>query len=121
MGVVGGLIYVAVMVFLIASMWKINVKAGQPGWACLIPFYNIYILLKIVGKPGWWLVLFLIPFVNFVVAILIMLALAKSFGKGGGFAAGLIFLPFIFFPILAFGDARYQGPAGATGVAVSPA
>jgi uncharacterized membrane protein YhaH (DUF805 family) len=99
---------------MIIAMWKVFTKAGQPGWACLIPFYNIYVLCKIVGRPGWWLLLMLIPFVNFIVGIILCLDLAKSFGKGVGFGIGLIFLGFIFMCILAFGSAQYQGPAKVT-------
>jgi hypothetical protein len=80
---------------------------GGPAWAVLIPIYNLYVLLQTAGRPGWWLVLYLIPLVNIVVAI----DVAKSFGKGVGFALGLIFLGPIFYMILGFGDARYQGPA----------
>jgi len=105
-----GIIYIAVLVAVIAGMWKMFVKAGQPGWACLIPFYNIYILLKIVGRPGWWLILMIIPIVSLIVGIIVAIDLAKAFGKGGGFAVGLILLGFIFIPILGFGDAEYQGP-----------
>jgi hypothetical protein len=105
------LCYLAVLVVILAGFWKVFVKAGQPGWACLIPIYNCYILLKIVGRPTWWLLLLLIPFVNFVIAILLALDLAKSFGKGTGFAIGLLLLGFIFYPILGFGSATYQGPA----------
>jgi hypothetical protein len=94
----------------IVAMWKIFTKAGQPGWACLIPFYNIYVLCKIVGRPGWWLILMLIPFVNVIIGIILCIDLAKSFGKGVGFGLGLIFLSFIFYPILGFGSAQYQGP-----------
>lgn len=96
----------------IAAMWRVFTKAGQPGWAAIIPIYNFYVLLKVAGKPGWWLLLLLIPFVNFVILILTYIDLAKSFGKGGLFAIGLILLPFIFLLILAFGSARYVGPAG---------
>lgn len=92
---------------MVASQWKIFSKAGQPGWACLVPIYNIFVLLKIVGKPGWWFVLLLIPIVNFIILILMQVELAKAFGKDGGFAAGLILLPFVFLPMLAFGDAQY--------------
>jgi hypothetical protein len=106
-----GLIGLVFAIVMIASMWKMFVKAGQPGWAAIIPIYNLYILLKIVGRPGWWILLFLIPFVNFIMAIILAIDTAKSFGKGGGFAAGLILLPFIFYPILGFGSAQYQGPA----------
>ena len=101
------LIWLVVLVVVIAACWKVFTKAGQPGWASIIPFYNMYVLLTIVGKPGWWLILFFIPIVNLVISIIVMIELAKCFGKGGGFAAGLILLPFIFYPILAFGSATY--------------
>ena len=83
-------------------------SAGEPGWAAIIPIYNFIVLLKIAGKPVWWFILMLIPFVNFIVAIIAALAVAKNFGKGTGFGLGLAFLAPIFYPILAFGDARYQ-------------
>ena len=107
------LIWLAVVVFLVASMWTVFTKAGQPGWACLVPFYNIIVLLKIAGKPGWWLLLFLIPVVNLIIAIITYIALAANFGKGTGFAIGLVFLPIVFIPILAFGDAKYAPVAAA--------
>ncbi len=109
-GGIFALIWLAIMVIAIVSMWKIFTKAGKPGWAALIPIYNIIVLLEIVGKPLWWIVLLIIPFVNFVILILLCLGLAKSFGKEAGFGIGLAFLGFIFFPILAFGDAKYVGP-----------
>ena len=93
----------------IVAMWKIFTKAGQPGWASIIPIYNIYVWCKIVGRPGWWVILMLIPFVNVIVAIILCIDLAKSFGKGVGFGIGIVFLGFIFLPILGFGDAQYQG------------
>lgn len=99
----------ALVVLMIAAMWKIFVKAGEPGWAAIVPIYNLYIILKIAGKPGWWLLLFLIPIVNFVVAIMTYISFAQAFGKGVGFALGLLFLGVIFFPILAWGDSRYTG------------
>lgn len=110
-GVIGALIYIAIIVLVIAGMWKMFTKAGQPGWGAIVPFLNLYLLCKIVGRPGWWLILMLIPIVSIVIAIIVMLDLAKSFGKGVGFAVGLIFLGFIFIPILGFGSAEYQGPA----------
>ncbi len=110
MGVMGFLIWAAIMAFFIVSGWKIYTKAGQPGWAVLIPIYNLVVMLKIVGKPWWWMFGFLIPFVNFVVMILIAVNLAKVFGKGTGFAVGLILLSIVFYPILAFGDAQYTAP-----------
>jgi hypothetical protein len=111
-GVVGIIIYLAIIVVFLAAQWILYQKAGQPGWAVLIPIYNVIVLLRIVGRPWWWLLLMLIPLVNFVVLIMIMLDLAKSFGKGSGFAIGLIFLAPIFILILSFGSARYVGPAG---------
>ncbi len=104
--------YLAVIILLIAAEWRIYEKAGQPGWAVLIPFYNFYVLLKIVGKPGWWLIWLFVPIANFVVAIWVTNLLAKSFGKDVGFTLGLLFLSIIFYPILGFGSAQYQGPAG---------
>ena len=106
------LIILAVVVFIIAAMWKIFEKAGQPGWAAIVPIYNCYVLLKIVGKPGWWLLLFLIPIVNYVFIILTYNMLSKSFGKEEGFTVGLVLLGIVFFPILGFGDAKYLGPFG---------
>jgi hypothetical protein len=96
---------------MIAAWWKIFTKAGQPGWACIIPIYNLYVWCKIVGRPWWWILLMLIPFVNFIILIILIIDLAKSFGKGVGFGIGLLLLPIIFFPILGFGSAQYQGPA----------
>jgi hypothetical protein len=97
---------------MIASGWKIFSKAGKPGWASIVPFYNTIVLLEIVGEPWWWLLLLLIPYLNFIILILIIHKLSLSFGKGVGFTLGLILLFFIFLPILAFGDAKYLGPGG---------
>ena len=102
----------AILVFYIAASWKIYEKAGQPGWACIVPIYGQYILLKIVGKPGWWLLLYFIPVVNIVFVIWTYNMLSKSFGKDEGFTVGLLLLGFIFWPILGFGDAKYLGPYG---------
>ena len=103
------LIWASVAILMIASMWRVFTKAGQPGWAVLIPIYNLYVLLQVAGKPGWWLLLLLIPFVNFIIGIIVAVGVAQNFGKGTGFALGLIFLPVIFYPILAFGSAQYTG------------
>jgi hypothetical protein len=100
-----------IALLLIVAMWKVFTKAGQPGWASIIPIYNLYIWCKIVGRPWWWILLMLIPLVNFIVAIILCIDLAKSFGKGVGFGIGLALLGIIFFPILGFGSAQYQGPA----------
>ena len=95
-----------------AAMWKVFTKAGQPGWAAIIPIYNVYIMIKIGGKPSYWLLFLLIPIVNIVIIIRTFNMISKSFGKDEGFTAGLIFLGFIFWPILGFGPARYLGPYG---------
>jgi hypothetical protein len=102
---------IAISVVIIAAMWKIFSKAGQPGWAAIIPIYNLIVWCKIVGRPAWWVLLWLICFPIF--HIILCIDLAKSFGKGVGFTVGLIFLSVIFFPILGFGNATYQGPSAA--------
>ena len=101
-------VYLAVLVAVIAGFWKVFVKADKPGWAAIIPIYNIIVLLEIAGKPLWWIVLFIIPLVNIVAAVLVGIAVAKSFGKSEAFGVGLGLLAFIFYPILGFGDAQYQ-------------
>jgi hypothetical protein len=104
--------WLAFIVFIIAAQWKVYTKAGQPGWACIIPIYNIYIMTKITGKPGYWTLLLFIPFVNIVILIWLYNMLSKSFGKDEGFTVGLLLLGFIFFPILGFGSSKYLGPYG---------
>jgi uncharacterized protein DUF5684 len=119
-GVAGIILYVAVVyAILVIPYWVIFKKAGQEGWPALIPIYSTYILLKIIGRPGWWLILFLIPIVNLVIYIIMMNDLSKSFGHGVGFTLGLLFLSIIFVYILAFGSSTYRGPAGAPGAAMS--
>jgi hypothetical protein len=98
-----------VAVLVIAGMWKVFTKAGKPGWASIIPIYNVVVLLQIAGKPIWWIVLLFIPIVNIVIAVMVMISVAKAFGKGTGFALGLLFLSPIFIPILGFSDAQYTG------------
>lgn len=111
-GVVAILIYLAIVVLMIASAWKIFVKAGKPGWAAIVPIYNIIVFLEIIGRPLWWIVLCLIPIVNFVILIIISLDLAACFGKskGWGFLM-LCIVPFIGYPLLAFSDVKYSAPA----------
>jgi hypothetical protein len=107
-----GIIYLAIIVLMIISMWKIFTKAGKPGWACIIPIYNVIVFLEIIGKPWWWLLLFIIPGANIVFGIWSINLLSKSFGKEVGFTIGIIFLSFIFIPILGLGDSTYKGAAG---------
>lgn len=107
------LIFLAIAAVFIVGAWKVFVKAGQPGWACIIPFYNIYILTQIAGRPAWWLLLFFIPIVNLVPAILISIDIAKAFGQSAAFGVILLFLlGGIGYLVLGFGNYRYQGPAG---------
>lgn len=99
--------------FTLISMWITVNKAGHPGWSQIIPIWNIIVLLQVGGKPTWWVVLILlVPIANLIFLIMMLNAVAKSFGKNEGFTVGLIFLPFIFWPILAFSNAKYQGPIG---------
>ena len=107
-GFLGPLLMLAIAVFFLASFWKVFTKAGKPGWACLVPIYNVIVLLQIAGRPIWWFLLLVIPVVNFFVALVLAIDIAKSFGKGAAFGLGLFFLGFIFYPILGFGDARYM-------------
>lgn len=107
-----GLVWLAVVILSVVSLWKIFTKAGQPGWGAIVPFYNFILILKIAGKPWWWIFLMFIPFVNMIIAVIAMIALANAFGKGTGYGLGLAFLGFIFLPMLAFGEAQYVGSGG---------
>ena len=119
------LFYLVAIALGIISTWRIYVKADQPGWASIVPVYNLYIFCKIVGKSGWWVLLSMIPIVGIVIFVILNLELSKSFGKGTGFGLGLAFLPIVFYPILAFGDADYEGsstpPAAPAGFGVRSA
>jgi len=99
------------IIVVLAGLWKMFVKAGHPGWACIIPIYNVYIMLKIAGRPGWWLLLFFIPFVNIVINIVVAIDIAKAFGQSAVFG---FFLNFLFggigYLILGFGNYQYLGP-----------
>jgi hypothetical protein len=97
----------------IAGMWKAFAKAGEPGWAAIIPLYNVYVMVKISDNPWWWLILFFIPVLNLVALFKINIDVAKEFGQGLGFGIGLAILSIIFWPLLGFGDYEYQGAAGA--------
>lgn len=103
------ILILATCILVIAGYWVVFQKAGVAGWKCLIPFYNMYILMQIAGKPGWWMFLLLIPLVGVAIMLFAMLSLAKRFGKGELYGVGLFFLPMIFFPLLAFGGSEYEG------------
>jgi hypothetical protein len=111
-GALGGLVLLvelALVVVVVAGLWQTFAKAGKPGWAAIVPFYNIIVMLEIAGRPLWWIILFLIPCVNVVVSFIVAIDIAKSFGKDVAYGIGLALLPFIFYPLLGFGDARYVG------------
>lgn len=106
---IGMMIFIlAITLLVVASWWKLFTKAGEPGWASIVPIYNFVVWLRIAGKPGWWVLLMFIPFVNFIVLILASIEFAKAFGKGTGFGLGLAFFGVIFYPILAFGSTSYS-------------
>lgn len=112
-GVGGSILYLALAVLSIAGLWKMFEKAGKPGWAAIVPIYNLIVLLEIVGKPTIWILWLIIPCVNFVFIIWLVNLLSKSFGKSEGYTVGMILLPFVFYPLLGFGDAKYMGPSAA--------
>ena len=101
---------IAIAILMIASLWIIFNKAGRPGVAAIIPIWNVIELIRISGKPLWWILLLLIPIVNLVILIIVLNGVSKGFGKEAGFTVGLVLLPVVFFPILAFGKATYSAP-----------
>lgn len=103
-----------VSIVLIIANWKIFTKAGKPGWAAIVPFYNFYILLQIVGLPIWTIIFFFIPFTAPFIMLLVYWNLAKVFGKSSGFGIGLMFLAPIFLLILAFDKSTYIGTSAVT-------
>lgn len=121
-GVVAGalatysVLIIALTVISIIANWKINTKAGEPGWACLVPIYANVVQFKIVGLNPWLLLLYIVPVLNIIAAavfaIMVPFRLAKSFGKDIGWGFGLWLLPFIFYLILGFGKSEYVGPNG---------
>jgi hypothetical protein len=99
-----------VAVFYVACEWVIFSKAGKPGWAAIIPIYNVITFLHVIGRSGWWILIFFVPVVGWIFGLIFLHELSKAFGHGIGFTLGLIFLSFIFIPILAFGGSKYVGP-----------
>jgi len=107
----GAIVYLVVIVFYVVTFWKIFEKAGHPGWAAIIPIYNVYVYCKVAGRPGWWFILFIIPIVNIVIGAIVAIDVARRFAKSTAFGVGLWLLSFIFAPILAFGTATYSETA----------
>tara|TARA_B100000029_G_scaffold295820_1_gene289122 strand:+ start:254 stop:700 length:447 start_codon:yes stop_codon:yes gene_type:complete len=115
------LIQLVIGLAVVVANWKIYSKAGKPGWAAIIPIYNLVVWLEIVGRPTWWIAaIILCPPVALVMLIILLVDLGKSFGKDGAFAAGLVLLSPIFLLILGFGSAEYQGPAALAGGGAAP-
>jgi hypothetical protein len=109
------IIMLAVAVVFIIGLWKVFTKAGQPGWASIIPFYNAYILIQIAGRPGWWLLMLLIPFVNLVFGLLLAIDIAKAFGQSAAFGVILLFLlGGVGYLVLGFGNYSYVGTTALT-------
>jgi len=93
----------------VASMWRVFAKAGEPGWAAIVPIYNTVVMMKIAGKPMWWIALLAVPVVNVVIVFMVYNNLSKAFGAGTGFTLGLVFLTWLFMPMLGFSDRQYRG------------
>lgn len=104
------LVVLAIAIVSLVGMWKVYVKAGKPGWAAIVPFYNLYCLFEMTFGNGWLFLLTFVPCVNIVMLILAWIKLAQAFGKGVGFGIGILLFPFVFLPMLGFGDAEYTGP-----------
>ncbi|MCD2201667.1 DUF5684 domain-containing protein [Halobacterium sp. KA-4] len=113
-GLVGLLIALVVLVAVVGGTWLTFSKAGEPGWAAIIPIYNVYVMIKIGGNEWWWLLLLFVPIVNIFVLAKISIDIAESFGCGLLFGIGLWLIPAIFFPVLGFGDYEYRGRGGSS-------
>ena len=113
------LISLVLSLIMIIGMWKVFDKAGKPGWAAIIPIYNMIVWQEVTGRPVWWFILLFIPVVGFVIWFIVSIDMAKSFGKDTGFGVGIALIPFILLPMLGFGSAQYVGPAAAEGEAVA--
>jgi len=108
-GVAMIIVYLLIAVVYVVSYWKIYVKAGKPGWAAIVPFYNIIVLVEIVKKPVWWVVLFFVPCANIVALVLVSIEFVKVFGKPSWHAVLFILLGIVYAPYIAFSDAKYVG------------
>lgn len=112
-GGLGGLltlvVWLAILVAVIAGTWKAFEKAGRPGWAAIVPIYNVYVMIKISGNEWWWLILLFVPLINILAILKISVDVARAFGQGIGFGIGLWLVSFVFWPLLGFGDYQYRG------------
>lgn len=110
--VIIGVLMFAYIIFLAVCNWKLNTKAGKPGWASLIPIYNTVVLLQIAELPEWYVLLLLIPFVNIYIVFKLYIEIAKHFGKGVGFGILTVLFAPICIPILALGKSQYRSKNG---------
>lgn len=131
------LLALPISVLYIVCQWHLFVKAGEPGWKCLVPIFNSYTAYGLFWNTGWFIASLVIAAISIVISngisssdavttvmsavtsifslilnIIYYVKLARSFGRSGKFAAGLIFLPIVFMPMLAFGPDKYIGPGG---------
>jgi len=112
MGAIMVVVFLAVLVMLIAATWRIHTKAGKPGWACLVPIYNLIVMLEIIKRPVWWIVLLFVPIANLVVAFMMAMDIAECFGKSRGWGFFMLtILAIIGYPIIGLSDAKYTAPA----------
>ena len=98
------LFVLAIVLLMLASMWRVFERAGEHGWAVLVPIYNLYVLSRVAGMSPWWMLVAFIPLVNIIFLFANSFGVAQRFGKGALFGIGLVLLPFIFWPMLAWGD-----------------
>lgn len=104
-------IVLAISIVVLVGLWKVFEKAGKPGWGAIVPLYNYYCLFELSFGTGWLFLLLFVPCVNVVMIIIMFIKLATAFDKGVAFGIGMVFLPYIFIPMLGFGDAQYVGPS----------
>lgn len=102
------LLVLAITGVVVAGFWKTFEKADEPGWAAIIPIYNLYVLIKVSGNAWWWLILMFVPIINILAQAKISIDVADKFGQGILFGLGLMVLSFIFYPLLGFGNYQYQ-------------
>ncbi len=107
------IVWFIIAILMVISIWRLFIKAGKPGWAAIVPIYNIVVMLEISGKPMWWIAMLFIPFVNIVFGIMIYYSFVKAYGKSDGFAVLAIFFPYIMYPIMAFSSkTQFIGASG---------
>ena len=121
--VVFALVFVLLGILFLVGAWKMYKKAGKPGWAAIVPIYNVLVLCEIIGRPWWWLVLMFVPFISLIVSAIMAIDQAKAFGKSTAFGIVAMWLfPVVGTLMLGFGSAQYVGPGGgsASGTPASP-